>query len=66
MTIGELAEQIADELFTTGDGKRADRLVLTLDGPPRRDLGGWSRRAVLDRLAAILKRARASAPEEGS
>ena len=62
VTIHELAEQIADDLFTNGDGKRADRLVLTADGPPRRDLGGWSRRAVMDRVAAIPQaRARISA-----
>lgn len=38
----QLAEQIAEALFVNGFGERADRLVLTVDGPPKRDLGGLS------------------------
>jgi hypothetical protein len=62
VTMRELAEQIADDLFTNGEGKPADRLVLTVNG--RRDLGGWSRGAVIDRVVAILKRARSTTQEE--
>ncbi len=45
------AERIADDLFTNGEGQRADRLVLTVDGPPRLDLGGWSASAIADQIA---------------
>lgn len=38
-----VATEIADALFTNGSGDRAKRLVLTIDGPPKRDLGGWTR-----------------------
>jgi hypothetical protein len=43
-----------DSLFINGSGERADRLVLTQDGPPSRDLGGWCRGALVDQLAARL------------
>lgn len=46
--------QIVDDLFVNSFGERADRLVLTIDGPPRRDLGGWCRQAIVDRLVALL------------
>lgn len=36
------ARAIARDLFTNGAGTKADRLVLTIDGPPKRDLGGWA------------------------
>jgi len=46
------AAAIVRELFTNGAGESADRLVLTSgDG---KYLGGWSPRAVNDRVRAIL------------
>ena len=41
-TTRQLAERIAEALFTNGAGQQAERLVLTIDGPPKRYLGGWS------------------------
>lgn len=54
-----LARQIADELFTTGQGTPVDRLVQTFDtddGP--RYLGGWCKGAVVDRIQIALMRGR--------
>jgi hypothetical protein len=50
------AEALTENLFTNGSGARADRLVLTIDGPPTRDLGGWCRGAVIDQLEAFGRR----------
>ena len=50
----QLAKTIARDLFTDGQGARAQRLVLTIDGPPRLDLGGLSESVVVDRIAARL------------
>lgn len=49
----DLIEIILNELFINGFGQEADRLVLTTK--EGRDLGGWCRKAVHDRLLAILK-----------
>jgi len=49
-----LAHRIAERLFTNGQGVRAARLVLTIDGPPKRDLGGWCEEAVVDRIVEVL------------
>ncbi len=49
-----IGERIADRLFTNGQGKRAGRLVLTVDGPPKLDLGGWCRAAVIDQIVEEL------------
>lgn len=49
-----LAKRIADDLFVNGMGQEAERLVLTVDGPPTRDLGGWCKAAVVDRISGIL------------
>lgn len=49
-----LAARITAELFQNGFGDQADRLVLTVDGPPRRDFGGWNRRAVEEVIARLL------------
>ena len=46
--------RLVEELFTTGRGERADRLVLMVDSAPARNLGGWSRAAVADRLRSTL------------
>jgi hypothetical protein len=50
------AEQIARDLFTNGQGERAERLVLTVDGPPAKNLGGWSEAAVIERIEQMLER----------
>lgn len=51
-----LIAEAVDSLFVNGQGERADRLVLTRDGVPPRDLGGWCPAAIVDRLAAALAR----------
>jgi hypothetical protein len=50
------AEQIARDLFTNGQGERAERLVLTVDGPPAENLGGWSETAMIERIEQTLER----------
>lgn len=50
-----IAAVITDHLLVNGAGDRADRLVLTVDGPPTRDLGGWSRQPLIDRIARLLQ-----------
>lgn len=47
-----LAERIADKLFTDGDGKVADRLVMVDE--QNRMGGGWCRGAVVDRIIDIF------------
>jgi hypothetical protein len=51
------AEAIADALMTNGFGDVADRLVMVgpLAGVPDRDLGGWSRRAVIAQVVKVLE-----------
>lgn len=49
-----LAEQIASDLFTNGEGNRAERLVmLSKDG---HDLGGWCYASVVERVCEALTR----------
>lgn len=48
----KLAEMIAAYLFRNGNGDHAKRLVLELEGG--RDGGGWSERAVTDRIEELL------------
>lgn len=60
----QVAERIARSLFTNGQGQRAQRLVLTVDGPPLRDLGGWCERAVVDRIAEALAQSAAASRVE--
>ncbi len=58
--IRKLAEAIASDLFTPGGGtRRATRLVLmdetdTSSLKPR-NLGGWSEKAMADRIEKLLK-----------
>ena len=57
MTNRQLAEKIAERLFTNGVGKRAERLKLVIDpkgSEPERDLGGWCERAAADQIEKIL------------
>ena len=49
-----IAERIADDLFVDAAGEEADRLVLWIDADER-NLGGWCKRAVADRVRAVLK-----------
>jgi hypothetical protein len=62
--IARLAQEIARDLFTNGQRQRADRLVLTIDGPPKLDLGGWSEAGATDRVRGKLTEA-LSSPREG-
>jgi len=62
----EAAKQFVDDLFRNGAGEEADRLLLIQDGAfmapdiaKPRDLGGWCKAAVLDRVNALLAQARA-------
>jgi hypothetical protein len=55
MTRRQLAEYIAASLFVNGAGQYADRLILAVDGPPSRDLGGWCLKAVADRIELALR-----------
>ena len=57
MTAEKLAAQIVDDIFRNGGQETADRLVLTVDMPVPRDLGGWSKRALADRIATIIAKA---------
>lgn len=52
-TLEDLAADLVNKLFTNGFGEQAHRLVLTTsDG---RDLGGWGRRPVYDRILEVLR-----------
>jgi hypothetical protein len=62
-TVAKLAERIARDLFTNGQGQCAQRLVLTVDTPEKRDLGGWSFGPAVDRIATIIELERAIAAE---
>lgn len=44
--------RLLDELFTNGQGKVAERLVLT--GKDGKDMGGWGRNAVASLVATHL------------
>ena len=49
-----LARRIAEDLFTNGSCERAQRLVLTIDKPVERNLGGWGFEPAVDRIYNIL------------
>lgn len=51
-------------IYTNGFGEQATRLVLINDGPPRRDLGGWGREVLRDRLAALLVEVKGEPPDQ--
>lgn len=48
-----MAEKIADELFTDGDGKHAKRLVMEIEAKLNGS-GWWCKGAVVDRIIALL------------
>ena len=50
----DLAERIARRLFTNGSAERAQRLVLTIDSPVSRNLGGLGERAAVDQILEEL------------
>lgn len=52
----QTAESIADELFVTGQGEKADRLALMQSNGqyPERYLGGWSKKAATDVIERVL------------
>jgi hypothetical protein len=50
----EIAQVIADDLFTNHEGAQADRLVLWVDADER-NLGGWAKRVVIDRIVTALR-----------
>lgn len=52
----QLADDIIDALFVNGSGEEAQRLVLTVDTPMRRDLGGWGRLPARDAILRVLGR----------
>lgn len=49
-----IAELIADRLFTNGAQEHAQRLVLTIDTPYPRNLGGWCEAAAVDQIEKVL------------
>jgi len=51
----QVAQLLVQELFQNGSGEEAARLVLTIDTPVHRDLGGWSRLAAQNRITDILR-----------
>ncbi len=56
MTTRERAEKLTEELFTSGEGKRATHLVM-IDNDcidMHRDLGGWGFGPVADRIEAAI------------
>jgi hypothetical protein len=58
MTHRELAERIAEALFTDGQGEKADRLQLRFGGPPverERPGGGWGFGPAIDQIEKVLK-----------
>lgn len=52
----KFAEALARELFTNGSGDVAQRLVLSIDKPSHRDLGGWCEAVIIDKIEAALVR----------
>lgn len=51
--IKQLAAEIAALLFTTGAGRKAQRLVLVDEN--KRDLGGWGEKPIADLIEAKLR-----------
>lgn len=54
-SLWHLAQTIAKDLFENILGQRADRLVLIQEDKSG-DLGGWSEKAVVQRIYLILKK----------
>lgn len=54
--IRKLAEKMTDDIFTNGQGSKAERLLLWNDSTTT-DLGGWSERPCADRIETMLREA---------
>jgi hypothetical protein len=54
VVLESIADEIISGLFVNGFGQVADRLAL-MDDTRKRDLGGWCRGAVRDRIIAVLQ-----------
>jgi AcrR family transcriptional regulator len=54
LTVRQVAEAIAEDLFALRGEDPATRLVL-VKGNPEKDQGGWCREAVVDRVEALLR-----------
>ena len=52
-----IAEKIVEELFTNGNGDRADRIQLCQKsgGILERSLGGWCKKAAVDVIERVLE-----------
>ena len=52
-----IAEKIVEELFTNGNGDKADRIQLCQKraGILERDLGGWCRTAAVEAIVRVLE-----------
>lgn len=59
-----MANELVESLFVNGGGDVAERLVLT--DAAKRDLGGWCRGAIRDRVLALLSRVDAEATERAA
>lgn len=51
-----IARRIADKLFTAGNGRTAERLVLELKDGGTKYGYGWCRKAVEDQIELILRK----------
>lgn len=51
-----LAQQIADALFASGNGEKAENLTLRHEDGTF--LGGWCREAAIDRIEKVIERAK--------
>lgn len=54
-------ERFVDDLFTNGSGHQAERLVLWRDSD-QRNLGGWCKQSIIDRLHAHREQALTGKP----
>jgi hypothetical protein len=54
--VDALAQHIAEDLFTDGSGRQANRLQLVCEvrGKQRREFGGWSPSALRDRVKRMI------------
>lgn len=66
MSDQEIAEAIADDLFTNGEGEKADRLVLieNIGAGWTKNLGSVGRLTVASRILTILSAAKDDKPNE--
>jgi len=53
MTIEDRARDFNESIFTNGSKEKAERLVLMQDNP-KRDLGGWGKKVMQDKIKDLL------------